>query len=78
MLGLISSRQANQRVDTQTVLPINKDILKIASDASKPNAKGPEPGLVDKLFREWREYHSIRMSIATVAWGLGMAALLLA
>lgn len=59
-------------------MPINKDILKTASDVSKPDAKGPEPGLVDKLFGEWRKYHSIRMSIGAVAWSLGTAALLLA
>jgi hypothetical protein len=59
-------------------MPINKDILQTASDASKPDAKSPESGVVDKLFGEWRKYHAIRMSIGAVAWGLGTAALLLA
>ncbi|KAF9789768.1 hypothetical protein BJ322DRAFT_1105630 [Thelephora terrestris] len=60
------------------LLPINKVILKAASDASKPDAKSPESGVVDKLFCEWRKYHVIRMSLAAAAWGLGMGALLLA
>ena len=59
-------------------MPINKDILKIASDVSKPEAKSPDSGLVDKLFGEWRKYNFIRLSIAATAWGLGTAALLLA
>ena len=60
------------------MLPINKEIFKAASDASKPDAKGTEPGLVDKLFGKWMKYNYIRLSIAAVAWGLGTAALLLA
>lgn len=72
-------------------MPINKEILKITSDASKrdgkgpdlgtadkPDEKGPDPGLVDKLFSEWSKYNYIRISIAAVAWGLGTSALLLA
>lgn len=58
-------------------MPINRDILKIAGDVSKPDAKGPELGLVDKLFSEWRKYNTIRLSIAAMAWSLGTAALLL-
>lgn len=61
-----------------TVMPINKDILKTASDASKDGAKGPDPALVDKLFGEWRKYGFVRMSIAAFAWSLGTSALLLA
>ncbi|KAF9646087.1 hypothetical protein BDM02DRAFT_3130630 [Thelephora ganbajun] len=61
-----------------TLMPINNEILKIASDASKHDGKSPEPGLVDELFSEWSKYNSIRIGIATVAWGLGTAALLLA
>jgi len=59
-------------------MPINKEILKILNDASKQDAKAPEPGLVDKLFSEWSKYNSIRILIAAAAWGLGTAALLLA
>jgi hypothetical protein len=59
-------------------MPINNDIFRITSNASKPDGKGPEPGLVDKLFSEWRKYNSIRISISAVAWGLGTVALLLA
>lgn len=59
-------------------MPINKDILKITSDVSKPDTEDPDTGLVDKLFSEWTSYNSIRISIAAVAWGLGTAALLLA
>lgn len=58
--------------------PINNKITKIANDSSKPDAKGPESGLVDKLLGDWAKYHSVRMSIGAVAWTLGMAALLLA
>jgi len=60
------------------VVPINTNILKITSDASRQDGKGPEPGLVDKLFGEWKKYNMIRLSIAAIAWGLGTAALLLA
>ena len=59
-------------------MPINKEILKTANDASKQDAKTPEPGLVDKLFSEWNKYNSIRILIAAAAWSLGTAALLLA
>jgi hypothetical protein len=58
-------------------MPINDDILKTTSDASKPDAKSPDSGLVDKLFKEWKKYNAIRVSIAAVSWGLGMTALLL-
>jgi len=58
--------------------PINSEILKTASDASKHDGNGPEQGLVDRLFREWVKYNSIRVSIAAIAWGLGTAALFLA
>jgi len=60
------------------LMPINEEILKTVSDASKQDAKAPEPGLVDELFSEWKKYNSIRMLIAAVAWSLGTAALLLA
>ena len=59
-------------------MPINKDILKTISDASKDGGNAPDPGLVDKLFSEWSTYNSIRISIVAVAWSLGMSALLLA
>lgn len=59
-------------------MPINKDILKVAKEVSESDAKGPEPGLVDKLFSEWRKYNFIRLSIAGAAWSLGVTALLLA
>lgn len=61
-----------------TVFPLNNEILKITSDASKPDGKGPDPGVVDKLFSEWRKHTYIRMSIVAVAWGLGTTTLLLA
>ena len=61
-----------------TVMPINKEILKITSEASKSDGKGPDPGVVDKLFSEWRKCSYVRISIAAVAWGLGAASLLLA
>ena len=60
------------------VLPINNEINKIANDSSKPDARGPESGPVDKILGDWAKYHSVRISIGAVAWGLGMAALLLA
>ena len=63
---------------TEKVMPINEEILKTVSDASKQGAKAPESGLVDKLFSEWNKYNSIRILIVAVAWSLGMAALLLA
>lgn len=59
-------------------MPINNDILKTTSDASEQDAKGPDSGLVDKLFKEWKKYNFIRVSIGAVSWGLGMTALLLA
>lgn len=61
-----------------TVMPINNEILKVTSDAAEPDGKGPDPGVVDRLFGEWRKYSYIRMSIAAAAWGLGTASLLLA
>ena len=65
-------------IDHRKVMPINEEILKTVSDASKQGVKAPEPGLVDKLFSEWKKYNSIRMLIVAVAWSLGTAALLLA
>ena len=59
-------------------MPINNEIFKAVGDASKPDAKAPEPGLVDKLFSEWNKHNSVRMLIAALAWSLGTAALLLA
>ena len=59
-------------------MPINNDILKTTSDASKQDAKAPEPGRVDKLFSEWNKYNSSRLLITAAAWSLGTAALLLA
>jgi len=59
-------------------MPINKDILKTVSDASKQDEKAPEPGRVDKLFSEWSKYNSPKILIAAAAWSLGTAALLLA
>ena len=59
-------------------MPINKDLLKIVGDASKHDEKDPEPGLVDKLLREWSKRNSIKILIAAITWGLGAAALLLA
>ena len=61
-----------------TVMPINKHILKIASEVSEPDAKSPDSGSVDKLFGEWKKFNYVRLSIAAAAWGLGAAALLLA
>jgi len=60
------------------VVPINRDILKAASDITKQEGGGPDSKLVDKLFSEWSKYNAVRVSIAAVAWFLGMAALVLA
>lgn len=59
-------------------MPINKDILKIVGDTSKHGDNDPEPGLVDKLLREWSKRNSIKILIAAITWGLGAVALLLA
>ena len=59
-------------------MPINKNILQATDEVSKPEGTGNEPGVVDKLFCEWRKYDAIRVSIAGAAWTLGTAALLLA
>ena len=59
-------------------MPINNGTTKTAGEASKQDGKGPDPGVVDKLFAEWRKYSLVRLSIAGTAWSLGMAALLLA
>lgn len=60
------------------VLPINKEILKMAKDVSKSDAKSPEPAIIDRVFGEWGKYNSIRLLIAAATWGLGTVALLLA
>jgi len=60
------------------LMPINNEILKTTNDASKQDAKAPEPERVDKLFSEWNKYNSSRLLIAAAAWSLGTAALLLA
>jgi len=59
-------------------MPINNELLKITSDASRHDGKGPDPGRVDELLSEWGKYGSIRMSMSAVAWTLGTLALLLA
>ena len=59
-------------------MPINNNLFEIIGDVSKDDGKGPDPGLVDKLFSEWRSYHSIRILFNAIAWALGMATLLLA
>ena len=59
-------------------MPTNNDLSKITGDASKREGKGPDPERVDKLFSEWRTYHSIRILFGAITWALGMAVLLLA
>lgn len=65
-------------MNRQTVIPLNNTILNIAKDVSKSDAKSPDPRQLDKLFKEWRKYNSIRLSITALVWVLGTIVLLLA
>ena len=64
-------------IDHPKLAPINMDILRITSDASKHDKKAPKLGIVDELFSQWSKYYSTKILIAAIAWSLGMAALLL-
>lgn len=71
------ARGTTRLMSFPTVMPTNNEMLKIAGDVSKPDAKIPDSGHIDKLFNDWRNCHSVRLYISAISWGLGTAALLL-